>query len=202
MNECPVALSEMSEEELVRRAQSRDQAAFQELIRRSASTSMRLALSIVKNRQEAEDQVQNSFLKAWQALGSFRSDAKFSTWLRTIVANHSLMHLRASRRAHLESFDLGRDDGPVVEPADLSAGHESALGNRQMTDQLRRELRLLPSTFKEVLELRDIQELSTEEVASRLGITEAAVKSRLSRARQMLRQRMERHATNFSALLA
>ncbi|MBM3740957.1 MAG: sigma-70 family RNA polymerase sigma factor [Acidobacteria bacterium] len=202
MNGHPIPLSEISEQDLVRRAQSRDEAAFQELIRRTASTSMRLALSIVKNRQEAEDQVQNSVFKAWQAIGSFRSDAKFSTWLGTIVTNHSLMQLRASRRAPLSAVDDRRDDGPALEPADHSASHETVLGDREMADRLRRELRLLPPLFREILDLRDLQELPTGEVASRLGISEAAAKSRLARARQMLRQRMERHSAHATALFA
>src|SRR5579883_1464131 len=87
MSEQPQSLAEISEVELVRRAQAHDDAAFQELMRRTKSSSMRLALSILKNREEAEDQVQNSFLNAWKNLGSFHLEAKFSTWMRTIVSN-------------------------------------------------------------------------------------------------------------------
>ncbi|MFN7921130.1 MAG: sigma-70 family RNA polymerase sigma factor [Bryobacteraceae bacterium] len=202
MPERPGPLSTMDEQELVRLAQARDEAAFQELIRRSASTSMRLALSIVKNRQEAEDQVQTSFFKAWQAIGRFKAEAKFSTWLRTIVANQSLMHLRTARRTPEQSIEDGRDNGFVFEPADSRPNHEAELGRSEVARQLHSELRRMPPLLRDVLELRHVQELSIEEVAARLGISEAAVKSRLTRARQMLRDRMERHGTQLSSLLA
>lgn len=192
-------LAETDEAELVRLAQARDQEAFHELMRRTTNASMRLALSVVKNREDAEDQVQSSFLNAWKRIGSFHMEAKFSTWMRTIVMNQSLMHLRSKRRVSLQPLDDGREDGTVMDPVDTRLGQEIALGQRELTDHLGEELRRLPPIFREVLDLRDLQELSTEEVAARLGISEPAVKSRLSRARQMLRQRMERHAGFTSA---
>lgn len=195
-------LSEIQEAELVRRAQANDEAAFQELMRRTRSTSMRLALSIVKNRQEAEDQVQNSFVNAWKRLGSFQLEAKFSTWLRTIVVNQSLMHLRSKRRAPVEPLESGSENTPAIDPVDQRLDPEAALTRREMTERLRREVRLLPPILRDVLVLRDIEELPTEEVAARLGISEPAAKSRLSRARQLLRQRMERHVGRATALLA
>jgi RNA polymerase sigma-70 factor, ECF subfamily len=199
MSARPNPLSETDEAELVRSAQARDQEAFQELMRRTTTASMRLALSVVKNREDAEDQVQTSFLNAWKRIGSFHLEAKFSTWMRTIVMNQSLMHLRSKRRASLQPLDDGREDGSVMHPVDTRPGQEMTLGQRQLTDHLGEELRRLPPIFREVLNLRDLQELSTEEVAARLGISEPAVKSRLSRARQLLRQRMERHAGLTSA---
>jgi len=87
-------------------------------MRRTTSTSPRLALSIVKNREEAEDQVQNSFLNAWRSLGKFQLEAKFSTWMRTIVVNQSLMHLRTKRRAPVWSLDDDREDGLAMDPLD------------------------------------------------------------------------------------
>jgi RNA polymerase sigma-70 factor, ECF subfamily len=201
MSTQPIPLSELDEAELVRLAQACDQEAFQELMRRTKTASMRLALSVVKNREDAEDQVQSSFLNAWKKIGSFHLEAKFSTWMRMIVMNQSLMHLRIKRRASLQSLDDGREDGAVMDPADSKPGQEATLGQRQLTDHLHAEMRRLPPIFREVLELRDLQELSTEEVAARLGISEPAAKSRLARARQMLRQRMERHASLTSALV-
>lgn len=195
-------LSHVDETELIRRAQANDEAAFQELMRRTASTSMRLALSIVKNRQEAEDQVQNSFVNAWKRLGSFQFEAKFSTWLRTIVVNQSLMYLRSKRRAPMEPLDPGVDGSPASDPADRRMNPEELLNRAEMNDRLRREVRLLPPILRDVLVLRDIEELPTDAVAARLGISEPAAKSRLARARQLLRQRMERHLGRTSALLA
>lgn len=190
----PTSLTEFDEADLVRLAQARDQEAFQELMRRTTSASLRLALSVVKNREDAEDQVQTSFLNAWKRIGSFQMEAKFSTWMRTIVMNQSLMHLRSKRRATLQPLDDGREDGTVFDPVDARPSQEATLGQQELTVHLREELRRLPPIFREVLDLRDLQGLPNEEVAARLGISEPAVKSRLSRARQMLRQRMERHS--------
>ena len=161
---------------------------------------MRLALSIVKNRQEAEDQVQTSFFKAWRRLGRFNLQSKFSTWMHSIVANQSLMHLRSKRRASAESLDKWREEERAWEPADERPDHESSLAREELTERLRSEIRLLPPLFRQVLQLRDLQELPIEDVAARLGVTAAAVKSRLTRARQMLRERMERHVGRSSLM--
>jgi len=189
---------EQSEESLlVERAQKGDEEAFQELMRRTRSTSLRLALSIVKNREEAEDQVQTSFFKAWKNLPGFQREARFSTWLRTIVVNQSLMHLRSRRRAPVQALDDYRDEGLPLDPADTRESHEATLASGQMRERLRKEIQRLPPLFREVLELRDLQELPTEDVAQRLGISEAAMKSRLFRARQLLRQRLQPHSKGF-----
>jgi RNA polymerase sigma-70 factor, ECF subfamily len=191
MNSLALPLTEVDEADLVRLAQSRDEEAFQELMRRTKSTSMRLALSVVKNREDAEDQVQTSFMNAWKRISSFQMEAKFSTWMRTIVMNQSLMHLRSKRRASVQSLDVDGEDGFIVDPVDARPSPEASLGQQQVTDHLREELRRLPPIFREILELRDLQQLPTGEVAARLGISEPAAKSRLSRARQMLRQRFQ-----------
>ena len=198
----PIPLSELGEADLVRLSQGGDPEAFQELMRRTKTASMRLALSVVKNREDAEDQVQTSFMNAWRRIGSFQFEAKFSTWMRTIVMNQSLMHLRVRRRASMVPLDDGQEDGTVLDPADSRPGPEASLGQQELTTYLRAEMRRLPPMFREVLELRDLQELSTEEVAARLRISEPAAKSRLSRARQLLRQRMERHAGITSAIVS
>ena len=186
-------LAQVPEPELVQMAQNRDETAFEELMRRNASTSFRLALSVLKDRQEAEDQVQNSFFNAWKRLGTFKSEARFSTWFRTIVFNQSLMRLRVVKRANLQSLDDGGEqDRPREYPThDLTP--EQILSQSQLTEQLRAETQRLPPLLREVLILRDLEESPIEEIASRLEISEPAVKSRLSRARAMLRQRMQAH---------
>jgi RNA polymerase sigma-70 factor, ECF subfamily len=188
-----IPLSEVSEAELVQLAQERDEAAFAELVRRNSSASFRLALSILKDRQEAEDEVQTSFLKAWMHLPLFKSESRFSTWLRTIVANQSLMSLRKSRRANLRSLDEADEDGRTMEVPATDPTPEFDLSKRQLTGHLQTEVQKLPRILREVLILRDLEHVSTEEAASRLGISESALKSRLTRARNTLRQRMERH---------
>jgi len=193
----PNPLAEVEEGELVKRAQQRDQQAFAELMRRNTSTSLRLAISVLKDRQEAEDQVQTSFLKAWMGLGGFQSEARFSTWFRRIVLNQSLMRLRVVRRTKLHSLDETTEaDGSSrsrFDPASPDASPEASLGKDQIHARLRHEVRKLPPLLRDVLELRDLMELSTEDVAEQLGISVPATKSRLARARALLRDRMERH---------
>jgi RNA polymerase sigma-70 factor, ECF subfamily len=186
-------ITEASEEELVSRAQARDEAAFAELMRRNNSASFRLALSVLRDRQEAEDQVQTSFLKAWLHLPGFQSDSRFSTWLRTIVRNQSLMALRKTRNVRFTSLDEPDADGRTMELASTSVGPERSLSQSQLSERLNSEVRKLPAKLREVLILRDMEELSTEAAAARMGLSEPAIKSRLNRARAMLRQRMERH---------
>lgn len=193
-------LAEVLELELVQMAQNRDESAFEELMRRNASTSFRLALSVLKDRQEAEDQVQNSFFNAWKSLGRFQSQSRFSTWFRTIVMNQCLMRLRTVKRANLQSLDDGGDQDRLREYSTHDPSPEQALGRDQLTARLRIETQRLPPLLREVLVLRDLEELSIEEVASRLELTEAAVKSRLMRARAMLRERMEPHVGRSSAI--
>ena len=193
-------LAEVPEPELVQMAQNRDETAFEELMRRNASTSFRLALSVLKDRQEAEDQVQNSFFNAWKRLASFKSEARFSTWFRTIVMNQSLMRLRVVKRVHLQSLDdSGEQDRPREYPTEEPTP-EQMLGQDQLTAHLRAETQRLPPLLRQVLILRDLEEFPIEEIACRLGISESAVKSRLSRARAMLRERMQPHASRSSTL--
>ncbi|MEO5922819.1 MAG: sigma-70 family RNA polymerase sigma factor [Bryobacteraceae bacterium] len=189
----PLLLADATEAELVQRAQQRDEEAFAELVRRNTSASFRLALSILKDRQEAEDEVQTSFLKAWINLPLFKSESRFSTWFRTIVANQSFMSLRKSRRVNLRSLDETDDDGRTMEVPTSEPGPEVELAQVELNAHLKTEVQKLPRILRDVLILRDLQQLSTEEAASRLGITESAIKSRLTRARNTLRQRMERH---------
>jgi RNA polymerase sigma-70 factor (ECF subfamily) len=187
--------AETSETELIALAQERDQEAFAELVHRNTSASLRLALSVLKDRQEAEDEVQTSFLKAWINLPGFQSESRFSTWFRTIVLNQSLMRLRKVKTARLRSLDAQDEDGRTMEVASLEPEPEAILRLSQLTGRLCEEVKRLPPLMREVLELRDLEQLSTEEAAAKLGITEPAMKSRLSRARDMLRQRMLRHTT-------
>lgn len=192
-------LHELSEFELVERARDHDGDAFAELMRRNSSPSFRLALSVLKDRQDAEDEVQNSFLKAWRALSTFQFESKFSTWFRTIVLNQSLMRLRSLRRVRLDALDDEGEAGPREIAAD-QLSPEQELVRKELTTELHAEIRRLPGKLRQVILLRDLEELSVEDTAARLGISQPAAKSRLARARAMLRQRMERHATERNVL--
>ena len=188
-------LNGCADDELVIRAQESDEAAFGELMRRTSSASFKLAVSILRDRQEAEDEVQNSYLKAWRHVGQFQREAKFSTWLARIVVNQCLMRLRKLRAASFVYLDeVSAEDGSRQrELTDVSATPERSLGSKEMSEVLQREIRRLPPLLRHVLILRDVEELSSAEVASRLRISTSAVKSRLLRARRQLRDCLERH---------
>ena len=186
---------EVDTDELVIRAQNHDEVAFAVLMSRTSSASFRLALSILRDRQEAEDQVQNSYVKAWRHMGQFQREAKFSTWMTRIVTNQCLMRLRQLRRASFVHID-DRDEAAgnhAQELADHSESHETALGDLELSGIIRREINSLPGILRNVLMLRDVNELPMVEVAERLNISLSAVKSRLLRARAELRNRLERH---------
>ena len=188
-------LHEASDEQLIALAQQRDEAAFDELTRRNSSSSFRLALSILKDTQDAEDEVQNSYLSAWRAIERFKGESKFSTWMTRIVTNQCLMRLRSLRRSRLVYMDHenpGQDHSPTLQLADPGESAEARLGSSELRQVIRREIGKLPPLLRDVLVLRDLDSLPTEEVAARLGISAAAVKSRALRARAELRDRMER----------
>jgi len=188
----------LSDDELLNRAQQRDDAAFEELMRRNSSTSFKLAVSILQDRQDAEDEVQNSYWNAWRYFGQFQRDSKFSTWISRIVINQCLMRLRKARRASFLYLDEGSADGEVavMELPDHRSNPEERLGDAEMSVLLHSEIRRLPPLLRHVLELRDIGELPMEDVARRLGISIVAAKSRLVRARSELRQRLEKRCAH------
>jgi RNA polymerase sigma-70 factor (ECF subfamily) len=164
-------------------------------MRRNSSSSFKLALSILKDRQDAEDEVQNSYWNAWKGLGQFQRDSKFSTWISRIVINHCFMHLRKARRASFLYLDDGAANGevPVIELRDRKSTPEAETADREMSAILHSEIRKLPPLLRRVLEMRDLRELPMQEVAGELGISLVAAKSRLMRARLELKRRVERH---------
>ncbi|MDQ6707668.1 MAG: sigma-70 family RNA polymerase sigma factor [Acidobacteriota bacterium] len=184
-----------SDDELVLLSQGGRQDAFSELIRRNYSSSFKLALSILHERQEAEDEVQNAYWKAYRHIGQFQRDSKFSTWLTRIVVNQCLMRLRQTRRAKFFYLDdaLIGDERGTLELVDNTDSPESALGSKELSELLKKEIGRIPPLLRNVFVLRDVKELSMPEVARQLGISIAAAKSRLLRARLELRQRLARH---------
>jgi RNA polymerase sigma-70 factor (ECF subfamily) len=188
-------LLQLADEDLIRLSQAGRTDAFSELTRRNYSVSLRLAISILRDREEAEDEVQNAYWKAFRHIGQFQFNAKFSTWITRIVVNQCLMRLRSARRAswlYLDEVRTGDERGPR-ELTDPAQSPESMLGTRELAVLLRREIRRIPPLLRNVFELREVDELPMPEVAERLGITVAAAKSRLLRARAELRVRLGRH---------
>ena len=188
----PGPYASVNEEDLIQLAQLRDEAAFAELIRRTSPAPIRQAMLILRNREEAEDEVQNSCLKAWQYIGSFQGQARFSTWLLRIVVNQCLMRLRQLHQRKYVYLDGGAVDAVTWIPTiyDRGPSPELRYDHHQRSALLGREIRRLPPIVREVLVLRDIEELTAIEVSARLGLSISAVKSRLLRARAMLRLRL------------
>ncbi|MEZ5400443.1 MAG: sigma-70 family RNA polymerase sigma factor [Bryobacteraceae bacterium] len=196
----PPSWIDTPEDELIAAAQSGDRAAFDELIRRNYDASLRLATFLLHSRDDAEDEVQSAYTRAFEAIPSFREQAKFSTWITRIVMNCCLMRIRRVKRARVQSIDDdGGGESMPLALRDRSPDQEAEVGRTQMLDRLRAEIRRIPPLFRDILELRDLEELPFPEVAERLGISVPAAKSRLLRARSELRRRMERHIPGAAA---
>jgi len=185
---------EMLDDALVSLCQEGDQPAFDELMRRHQMSAMKVAFSIVRDRQDAEDEVQNAFWKAYEHINQFQRDAKFSTWLTRIVVNQCLMRLRQVRRARFAYIDDAEsDDVAACDLKDVRPSPENLLGVNEVAAVLDLEIKRTPPLLRHVFLLRDVENKPMPEVAAKLGISVAAAKSRLLRARTELRSRMRRH---------
>jgi RNA polymerase sigma-70 factor (ECF subfamily) len=185
----------LSEASLVRFAQEGDHNAFQELASRTRESCLRIACSILKNRDDAEDEVQNAMWKAWTQIHLFNRESTFATWLTRIVINHCLMRYRRVRRMPFVSYFAMGSDGEwyaAYNPSTIETP-EQGLGQAELQNLLQIELRHIPILLRRPLELRFVHDLPLDETARRLGITVAATKSRLHRAQLYLRERMVKH---------
>jgi RNA polymerase sigma-70 factor (ECF subfamily) len=176
---------------LLARLRAGDDAAFAELVRETSPRLLGTARRMIGDDDAARDVLQNAFTSAWRALPTFHGESKLSTWLHRILINAALMHLRARRRRPEESLEalLPRfdDDGLWIETPEAFPAPD-ALGDRERLRTLvRRCVAQLPDAHREILVLRDFEELDTEEAATLLGIRPDAAKMRLHRARQALR---------------
>jgi RNA polymerase sigma-70 factor (ECF subfamily) len=180
-----------AEADLVQRVLAGDHAAFYELVRPHERMVYMSALSVVNNEADAEEVAQEAVLKAFKNLGQFRREAKFSTWLVQITINEARMRVRKYRPGLYESIDEGAetDEGDYL-PHDYADWREipsDTLHRKELRQALAKALQSLPPKYREIVVLRDVENLSTAEAASILGITEASAKTRLSRARLMMR---------------
>jgi RNA polymerase sigma-70 factor (ECF subfamily) len=180
---------------LLARAREGDLAAFNELVNAYSRKIFRLAKHITQNDEDAEDVLQETFLKAFEHLGTFQGQSKFYTWIVRIAVNESLMKLRkrkSDRSVPLdEPVDTG-EDTVVREIAVWDENPEQQYSREELGQILDEAVESLRPAFRTVFVLRDIEELSTEETADALGISIPAVKSRLLRARLQLREKLTR----------
>ncbi|HWG19263.1 MAG TPA: sigma-70 family RNA polymerase sigma factor [Terracidiphilus sp.] len=170
-----------------------DRDLYHSLIQPYELSVYRMAMSFVKNETEAEDVAQEAFLKAFRDLANFRGESKFSTWLISITLNEARRRLRRQSTMRMESLDGPPDEGGKVSPALLRDWREipsEALERREMRELLQKAIEELSPIYREVLVLRDIEELSIEETAGALAISISSVKVRLHRARIMLQKEL------------
>ncbi len=182
------------ETELIARIVAGEKELFHELIRPYERMVYLTVFSIVKNEADAEDGVQEAVISAYRHLGSFRAEAKFSTWLTAIAINEGRKRLRKAKDAAEDSIDEPTDgqEGDYT-PAPLTDWREiplEALERKELREALRRAVAGLPDIYRQVFTLRDLEELNIEETAEALGLNPGVVKVRLHRARIQLQKQL------------
>ncbi len=195
----------LDESALLALARQRDEMAIRELIRRNNQRLFRAARAVLRDDAEAEDVVQETYVKAFTRLGMFEGRSAFSTWLTRIALNEALGRRRRKRpTVNIEAAEVTQSGGAEVIPFPGPAvplSPESAEGRREMQARLEELIDSLPELFRVVFVLREVEDMSTEEVASYLDIKPATVKTRLFRARKLLRDAIEaRFAGGFAQL--
>lgn len=183
------------ESALVDRAKAGDAAAFTALVNQYERKIYRLAKHITQNDEDAEDVLQDTFLKAYEHLDGFQGNSKFYTWIVRIAVNEALMKLRKRKGDRTVPLDEPVDTGEEMVAREIAVwddNPEERYSREEMQEILDRAVDSLKPDFRTVFILRDIEELSTEEAAEALGISVPAVKSRLLRARLALREKLTR----------
>jgi RNA polymerase sigma-70 factor (ECF subfamily) len=180
--------------ELVERLRKGDTDAFETLVRTHSGRLLAVARRFLPNEQDAQDAVQDAFIRAFRAIGGFQERAQLGTWLHRIVVNSALMKLRERRRKHEEPIDdllptFVPDGHQATAPGEWS---DALLERKEMAAVVRDAIARLPEHYRTVLLLRDIEERDTAETAELLETTPNAVKVRLHRARQALRTLLDR----------
>jgi RNA polymerase sigma-70 factor, ECF subfamily len=186
-----------NEDVLVAEARAGNAESFAALINQYDRHIYRLALNITGNQEDAEDVLQDSFLKAYTNLAQFQGNSRFYTWLVRIAVNEALMKLRKRRGASWVSLDepVETEDRSLMpqEIADWADNPEESYAKAELQDILNQTMQKLEPQFRTVFVLRDVENLSTEETAKMLGLSVPAVKSRLLRARLKLRELLNKY---------
>jgi RNA polymerase sigma-70 factor (ECF subfamily) len=188
-----VPVAEPSDEMLAARAAAGDDCAFEALVSRYQARVYRLACRLTTD-ADAPDVLQETFLQLYRHLPSFRGESQFGTWVYRIATNAALMHRRASARRPAESHEvfLPQFDGQgrhVATPAELQVASraDELLDRRFLAEKAREAIERLPDRYRDAFVLRDLEEMSTTDVARALGVEPATVRQRVHRARLMLR---------------
>ncbi|MBB3177844.1 RNA polymerase sigma factor [Variovorax sp. Sphag1AA] len=186
---------EDSDAGLAARAAGGDAQAFALIMRRHNQLLFRTARSILRNDDEAEDALQEAYLRAWRAIGGFREEARLSTWLARIVINEALARLRR-RGAQVipldTAIDAAAETGEPWEEADPDLQPERITMRQEIRNLIERRIDRLPEAYRTVFVLRAVEEMSVSETAAALQLNEATVRTRFLRARGMLREHLSR----------
>jgi RNA polymerase sigma-70 factor (ECF subfamily) len=185
----------VDESVLVTQAREGDMQAFSTLVQRYDGKIFRLAMHVTQNREDAEDVLQETFMKAYEHLDQFKGDSKFYTWIVRIAVNQALMKLRRRRTDKSVSMDETIDTGEDTVVREIAAWDESPeqrFSREEVREILDGAIESLDPIYRSVFMLRDVDDLSTEETAEALGLSVPAVKSRLLRARLQLREKLTR----------
>lgn len=182
------------ETELVRKAAAGDGDAFEQLVLSYEKPIYNLCLRMCGNSDDAMDLTQETFLKAWRNLGAFRSDAAFSTWLYRLCSNVCIDHLRREGKRKVIPLHTEDDDGEerTMDVADPAPGPQERLEAADQRQQVADALQSLEPEYREALTLRVIHDMSYADIADVLQVREGTVKSRIARAREKMRQAMEK----------
>jgi RNA polymerase sigma-70 factor, ECF subfamily len=184
---------ESSEQKLLDGARQGDPRAFGELIQRYYKPCVRRAVHILRNADDAEDEVQNACWKAFKRLNQFQGTGTFQAWLCRIVENQCLMRLRENRKTSFVHLDSTRESNVRVELVSQTGNPEDDLGQREVRSLVRMEISRIPAIMRKVMVLADLEGWPLADVATSLGLSLPATKSRLSRARAELGVRMSKH---------
>ncbi|MDQ1389257.1 MAG: hypothetical protein QOF56_2711 [Acidobacteriaceae bacterium] len=182
--------ADLREQDLILSVQGGQHELFYELVRPYERRVYAAALAILRNQHDAEDAAQEAMLKAFTNIRQFRAEARFSTWLIQITVNEALMRRRRERTVPMEGLDDRLEEESEYAPRDFADWREipsEALERKQVRQRLAQALGTLDRKYREVFMLRDMEHLNIQETAEALGITVASVKTRLLRARLMLR---------------
>jgi RNA polymerase sigma-70 factor (ECF subfamily) len=193
-------MSSAAEAMLVAGLRAGDSMAFETLLDKYGARLLRLARRFCGSEEDARDALQDAMVSVFKSIGNFEASSMLSTWLHRIVVNACLMKLRTKKRTGGVEIDIEevlprfQEDGHQLVPSQpWTESAQSMLERDELRALVRSSIDQLPETYRVVLQLRDIEEMSTEETAELLGITPNAVKIRLHRARQALRALLDRH---------
>ena len=189
----------MTEQELIQAAQTGDQSAFGTLVQQHQTMVYHLALRMVGNAEDAADLTQEVFLSAWRSLGSFQSQAAFSTWLYRLTSNACIDFLRKEKRRSALSLTTEgeEEEGRELEVDDQRFSPERELEKKEARRAVREGLAALSPEHRQVLVLREMEGLSYTEMAHLLDLEEGTVKSRLARARLALKDFLQKSGNFF-----